>query len=986
MNPEHWQRIAAVFDEIIELPPGERRAAAVERCAGDARLLAEVERLLAADDKGGHFESEALHARDAAIESWSEPQPDLAMPSRIGHWRLLGELGRGGMGVVYLAQRVDGQFEQRAALKLVKRGLDTEAVLSRFLRERQILARLENPHIARLLDGGVADDGRPYFAMEFVSGAPLLEHCKQQRLPLEARIRLFVDICSAVQFAHNRLVVHSDIKPGNILITDDGQAKLLDFGIAKMLDGESGAAQTIGAAQRPLTPGYAAPEQLRGDPVTTAVDIYALGNVLYELLTGRGSLPVPATTNREDVLRFRETTDPKPPSAVAEPGLPFRATRLRGDLDTIVLTALQREAARRYETVQALAEDLERYLAGRPIQARRQSAAYRFARFVGRHKTGVALGTTAIVALMTTTGLSIYGMSMARQQMEQARAQALRAETTSRFLADVFGQVSPDQNKGQPITANQLLQAGERNVDSEAPHASPARSELLALLGRLYRDIGDRTHGQELIARALTETAAESTPAVVRARILLVAAMSESEDKETYERALAHASESVTLLEREPTADPAALAEAHVQVGYALRHTGANERAAASLSAAIAGDSAILGADNENVAEENVQLGIALAATKRFDESERAFEHAIGAYTRRYGAKSVHVAHALDAFAGMRYDKGDLAQAERLYRQALDIHRQTLGPLSHDTLVGVNNLLRVLETRGEFAAALAEREELKERSDTSKELTPTDRVNSDLAMSVDYIETSRFAEGERLIREAIGILRDAGEMDSAWYAYSLEFLGYALPWQGKFEEAEKALRSALKLTQSSAQPDASSTCRLQDSLSWVLDLQRRYADALRLARKVDAECTAALPPTSKQLPTYLSDLSAVELDSGNVAQARAIAARALGAARTVYPPQYYRLGIPLLALARADLALEQAAEAETLLREALAVRQPPYSDDDPRVLEVRVELVRAEAMNGRPNDAITLRSRLLPVLEKDQNGYLRALRARLWTP
>lgn len=983
MNPERWQRIAAIFDEVIDEPAETRMRVAERLCAGDSALLREVEALLRADSAGVRFEGEVRQARDDAAESWSEQQTSEAMPPSVGPWRLEKELGHGGMGVVYLAHRADGQFEQHAALKLIRRELDSDGVLPRFLRERQILARLENAHIARLLDGGVTDDGRPYFAMEFVPGIPILLHCAEQRMSLEARLRLFIDVCGAVQFAHTQLIVHSDIKPSNILVTKEGHAKLLDFGIAKVLDeSDHEPALTSGFQYRPLTPGYAAPEQLRGEAVTTAVDVYALGNLLYELLTGRASLPASATTSRETALRIRETSDPELPSKAASAQLPYPARRLRGDLDTIILTALQREPQHRYATAQAFAEDLNRYLSGQPIQARRQSAAYRFTRFAGRHRIGMSLGTVAIAGLMTTTALSIYGLTTANLQTARALDQAQRAETTSRFLADVFGQVSPDRNKGQPITAMQLLEAGEQDLDSESIQGAAAKPELLALLGRLYRDIGDRAHGKDLIARALSDSATmASGPS--RARILLAAAASESEDKETFDVALAHAREAVNLLTRSPDADPRALAEGHIQVAYALRRKGLNEEAAETLRMTLASDSKALGSNDDIVAEQNVQLGIALSATGRFDTSQHAFDQALALYDARYGAQSVHSAHARDALAGMLYDKGDLAGAEREYRTVLDIHRRRLGPLHHDTLVGINNLLRVLETRGEFAAALVERQKLVQSNDASGEMTPTDRANTDLATSIDYIETSQLAQGEQLIRQALGVLRDAGKSDGAWYAYGLEFLAYVLPLEGKYTEAEEALRSALRLALASTPPDTAAACRLRDSLSWVLDLEHHFEDALRLSRQVDTECVAKLPPDSKQLPTFLADLSAAELDSGNKEVARQVAERALAAARRVYPPGYYRLGVSLLALGRADLANAKATEAEALLKEALAVRQPPYADEDPRMLEVRVELVRALTLTGQHEEAAKMREQVESLLAKSPYGYARDLRARL---
>src|SRR5262245_12725082 len=273
-------RVARIFGEALERPAAERRAFLDAACASAPELRAEAESLLAAHEQAGGFLDEIDTAREAALlDATAEPEP--LAGQRVGAYRLLRELGRGGMGVVYLAERAEGGFEQRAAIKLVKRGMDTDAILRRFLRERQILASLEHVNVARLLDGGVTADGRPYFAMEYVDGEPLTVYCDTYRLAVEQRLRLFEDACRAVQHAHGKLVVHRDLKPSNMLVTSDGQLKLLDFGIAKLLVEEDDATALTQAGSRVLTPAYAAPEQVRGEPVTTATDVYALGVVLY---------------------------------------------------------------------------------------------------------------------------------------------------------------------------------------------------------------------------------------------------------------------------------------------------------------------------------------------------------------------------------------------------------------------------------------------------------------------------------------------------------------------------------------------------------------------------------------------------------------------------------------------------------------------------------------------------------------------------------
>ena len=382
MNAERWRRVSAIFDQVVEAAPSARDELLATLCDHDAQLRSEVAALLHSDSGQAAFERGVDAAQAALVAAWSRPSAGtIDAGERIGPWRVVRELGQGGMGVVLLAERVDGQFEQRGALKLIKLGMDSELLLARFLRERQILARLEHPHIARLLDGGVTDEGRPYFAMEYVDGQPLLRHCAERPLGLEQRIRLFVDICAAVQFAHRALIVHLDLKSSNVLVTSQGVAKLLDFGIAKLLGADVAMTQTIDSHARPLTPAYAAPEQLRGEAVSTTTDVYALGAILYELLTGRRPYDFRADATAQEIRQLVDTTTPIAPSARGAADAPVPARRLRGDLDTIVLTALKRAPERRYATADALAEDLNRFLGGEPIRARRDNAWYRCSKF-----------------------------------------------------------------------------------------------------------------------------------------------------------------------------------------------------------------------------------------------------------------------------------------------------------------------------------------------------------------------------------------------------------------------------------------------------------------------------------------------------------------------------------------------------------------------------------------------------------------------------
>jgi tetratricopeptide (TPR) repeat protein len=411
-DADRWQQAKRILDEALERPADERADFILEASRGDEALRQDVESLAAADD------TESI--LDAPVPVLlEEVAPRSRVGERVGAYELLSELGRGGMGVVYLARRADDEFQQKVAVKLVSGGLADEAALGRFRSERQISASLDHPHIARLLDGGATETGEPYFVMEYVEGEPLLRYCDARRLSTRERLRLFRDVCAAVQYAHQNLVVHRDLKPANVLVTGQGDAKLLDFGIAKLLDpgGAARGSPETATLYRMLTPDYASPEQVRGRPLTTASDIYALGVVLYELVAGRRPYHV-ESPEPEALLRLVCEQDPEKPSAVSG------SRELRGDLDAIVLKAMRKEPERRYASAAALSDDLGRFLEGRPVEARRGSGAYRARKFIRRHRAVVA--ATALV-------LAALGGGAWATLSEARRARAAEARAERRF-------------------------------------------------------------------------------------------------------------------------------------------------------------------------------------------------------------------------------------------------------------------------------------------------------------------------------------------------------------------------------------------------------------------------------------------------------------------------------------------------------------------------------------------------------------------------
>lgn len=390
LTRERWQRIEALLDQVLELPV-EQRTAFLDSTCDDPALRADVERLLAAEVEAGDFlenppwSGAVERAHSAATGDPVAKKADrveAAEGARFGPWRVVSLLGRGGMGAVYLAERADGAYEQQVALKIVRHGMDSGDLLRRFIAERQILANLHHPSIAGLIDGGQAPDGRPWFAMELVHGEPITQYCDARRLGIRERLRLFERVCDAVRAAHRANVIHRDLKPSNILVTRDGHVQLLDFGISKQLPSDGSSPTLTGTWQRMLTPEYASPEQVRGEVTSRATDIYALGIVLYELLTGRRAQNVSAD-RPADVVRVICETDPDPPSLAIENephAGPLRSTdtrtlqrELRGNLDAIVLQSMRKVPGDRYATVDELLEDLRRAGAGERVRARSSS-------------------------------------------------------------------------------------------------------------------------------------------------------------------------------------------------------------------------------------------------------------------------------------------------------------------------------------------------------------------------------------------------------------------------------------------------------------------------------------------------------------------------------------------------------------------------------------------------------------------------------------
>ena len=694
--PSPASRWEQLFDELVELPAAERARRLAELRAEDGELAGRLERLLAADAAAsGFLDQSTLNlqgaGRAAAAEGDEEKKeegeeidldPQLPAGTTVGAWRVISLLGRGGMGEVYLADRTDPAFAQRVALKVIKRGMDSQAIVRRFVRERQILARLDHPNLARLLDGGTAPDGRPYFALEWVDGEPITAWCRRRDLDLDGRLRLMQTVCLAVASAHHRLVVHRDLKPANILVTADGTPKLLDFGIAKLLEADEAAGLTLTQlGARPLTPAYAAPEQILGEPVSTATDVYALGVMLYELITG--ALPHRRDRRAMEALAsgVEHETVERPSAALRRPGDRGRlARRVAGDLDLIVLTAMRRDPARRYPSAQALANDLGHFLAGRPIRARPDEVGYRMRKFVARHRLPVAAVGAGIAALIAGLVLSLWQAHAASLAARRADAEARRAERVKSFLISIFQQSDPGAGEGAKLTARELLERGAATVDASLAGEPEVQAELLDAVAGIEHNLGLLDQGLAHARRALALRQAVLPPSDGRIGLsrvtvgeVLRARGARNEARQSFEAAL-------PVLIGAFGADSAEVAVARRELGGSLPQPQESRRAVELLRQALASFVHRFGEAHAESGQTLHELGEALEMNQQYREAEAAYRRSVVILERSLGPRSLLVATAQDNLAGLLDRMGRTAEARPLLERAIAIQRTVLGP------------------------------------------------------------------------------------------------------------------------------------------------------------------------------------------------------------------------------------------------------------------------------------------------------------------
>ncbi|HSJ65191.1 MAG TPA: serine/threonine-protein kinase [Gemmatimonadaceae bacterium] len=820
MTTRRDDRIDELFEQALLRPPDERSGWLSAECGDDAALRDEVAELLEA------------HALDRGILDRPPPRPagSGATERRIGAYRVVQELGRGGMGVVYLAERDDGQFTRRVAVKLLRASPDAEELHRRFVAERQILASLVHPHIAQLLDGGVTDGRLPYLVMEYVEGMPITEYCDRQRLTIEERLRLFLDVCAAVHHAHQNLVIHRDLKPGNIMVTEGGRVKLLDFGIAKLLNpGMSAVSVPVTRTElRIMTPEYASPEQVRGDPLSTASDVYALGVVLYELLAGRRPYRLTSTAPGE-LARVVCDTDPEAPSlAIAkdEPMAPSLAAvserrhtsperlraQLRGDLDAIIAMAMRKEPGRRYASAALFAQDIERYLGGRPVHAHRDTRAYRTRKFLRRHRVQVAAGLLVLLSLIVGTGAAVWQARVASEQRDlaqrsaaSAEAQRLQADEVATFLFGLFEASNPWEAAADSLTARDLLERGRARVERLAGQPL-VQARMLDVLARVYTGLGEYERARQMLERSLgLRRGVDERPDLETARTRL--ALAESYRRlGRYEDALR---EGELALEEQRTLlgpDDPATAPTLQQLAGLYVYRADLRRSAELAEEAVAVRERAFGPNDTLVAVSLIRLAAARRRLADYDGAEELVRRAMQIHERTVGTR--HLLYA-DALANLGYiledDRGRYAEAEVVFRQAYEIRLALLGSRHLQTVLALGNVASTIAKqpgRAEESMPLF-RENLEGiRAALGAEHPSVAESKGHFANVLRSL--GRLEESEEYARQSVQEMERAfGERHSA-VGWALTNLAQTLLARNKHQEAERTLRSALEIRRNAA--------------------------------------------------------------------------------------------------------------------------------------------------------------------------------------
>jgi len=849
MNPERWNKIQSLFDKALELTASEREPFLKNECGDDVELYDEVISLLRADEK-----QHSIFAGSAADFISID---DANLDGKIfGNYRAIKQIGSGGMGSVYLAERADGHFQQKVALKIVKPGMNSREIISRFEDERQILARLQHPNIARLLDGGISDLGLPYFTMEYVEGKPITEYCDENNLTIEKRLGFFKKVCEAILYAHQNLVIHRDIKPSNILVQEDGTVKLLDFGIAKVFEEDEEQKFLTRTGMRVMTPEYASPEQVRGEQVSTATDIYSLGLILYQLLTGCPPYEITSTSALE-MERIICQTEPQKPSTMItklfssnedsrqkisadfisrkrKTTIPKLKKRVSGDLDNICMMAIRKEPERRYSSIVQFITDIDNHLTGLPVIARKSTAGYRTRKFIQRHKVGVVVATIAvmIIALVTT----FYTIQLAEER-DKAQLEAEKSRKVSEFLAGIFQISDPEQSKGESITARELLDIGVKRIESELSDQPEVLANMLGVTGNVYKSLGLYDNAILLLQSSYSlydSLLGRNSPEAAKSLNDLANLNFAMGD---YGAAIQKFDETVEIRKNIYGDQSLEAAESMNDLAMVLREEGDYDKSESLLKASLSIRKKLLPPESPEVAQSMNNLALLKEDLGEFEEAKLLFENALRIKEKKYGKIHPSVTETIGNLAFLLQQMGEYEEATKLLNETLEIDKKLFGELHPVVSTDLYNLASNTALMGDLNAAL---ELYSEVLEFDKKLLGEEHpyIALDLNnLAGIYSDKGNYVEAEELYKESLALNKKIYGSEHPEVATSMSNLGVMYSRWKKYSLAEPYLKSALDMRiklLGENHPNVVTSINIYASL---LTGQKRYEEAVELYRR-----------------------------------------------------------------------------------------------------------------------------------------------------
>jgi serine/threonine protein kinase/tetratricopeptide (TPR) repeat protein len=843
-DSERWRRTQGLFHRLRALPVRERRTRLRELVPEDRALAAEVLELLEEDARDGSALDDELPVVASRVLDGSVPSV-----LRFGPYRVIRILGHGGMGVVYLAERPVPRMQ--VAVKVLRDAALSPARRERFVREQQLLAHLEHPSIARLYDTGVLEDGTPYFVMEYVDGLPLHVHADEHGLDIPARLALFRGVCDAVQYAHRRGVIHRDLKPSNVLVAasagrGDATVKLLDFGVAKRVEELTRPSDLTGAGVKLLTAAYAAPEQLRGEPAGVYSDVFALGVILYELLTGRVPFDLSRTTPAE-AERLVVGQQPEPPSArcrSAPRGSPVRQRAARvgagawSELDTICATAMRKDPQERYPSVEALIRDLEHYRKGQPLEARPASAGYRLRKFVRRHRAAAVASVAAMLVVVAFTAVVAVQSVRVGRERDRANREAAAAGRVSRFLIDMFRVADPMASRGGPGAVRELVDEAVRKLGGGLDEHPLARAAILGAAGEVYRSLGLLQDAEPLLqdARdARTTWLGPDHPDTLRATR---------------------------------------------ELGELYTDMSLYEQAEALLAEAYRGLRGLLGRDDPDALRAGRLLATVYAKLARFEEAEALLDDVLARQERTLPPGHEQTVASAAQLGGLYRRLGRHDEAEALYRRYLDLLRRHApeNVVDRSTLLHNLGIVLTLERRYDDARATLEQAIATKRALFGAEHPEVLRTRGTLGAVYEYM--GRVDRAGEIYEEVLEAEQALYEPDHEDRLATLQNLAGVRTAQGRFDEAETLYRRALEGMGRTVGEDHPHTMQVRHNLALLYARSDRLREAEVLFRQVQESWERSLGPEHPYVHENLAQWARALREAGRDAEAAALEARA----------------------------------------------------------------------------------------------------------